>query len=347
MRKIIIILTIIIYSCDEIKFPQYMLSSKKKSTEEIAEESKAFGDGQFLSKEKQSFDSLFLKLDNSGKWGQNDRLGTINYISNLKIKSSLKLVKEGVTVSLSFKITEDSLAPNKFYSDKLSSYSHETNELNFKGYNWVTDNFSISYHGHTHSHIDALNHLSHSGLYYNGLKSPEELGVENLKNGILTKGILIDLPLLKGKEFVQAGYKISIQDIIEFEKKFNVKIEKGDILLVRTGRWKQKEVNGEWNFLDKSTGLHYNVMQLLHEREISVLGSDGTNDSNPPLIKEEGSPVHKLSIVAMGMPLLDNLNLEQLSKKAKSFSRWEFLLSIQPLKIDKGTGSPVNAIAVF
>ena len=82
------------------------------------------------------------------------------------------------------------------------------------------------------------------------------LGLKNLNNGILTKGILIDLPLLKEKEFVEAGYKISIQDIIEFEKKFNVKIEKGDILLVRTGRWKQKEIKGEWNFLKESTGLH-------------------------------------------------------------------------------------------
>tara|TARA_A100001011_G_scaffold285562_1_gene296105 strand:- start:1550 stop:1816 length:267 start_codon:yes stop_codon:yes gene_type:complete len=88
-------------------------------------------------------------------------------------------------------------------------------------------------------------------------------------------------------------------------------------------------------------------MQLLGEREISILGSDGTNDSNPPLIKEEGSPIHKLSIVSMGMPLMDNLNLEELSKKAKLYSKWEFLVSVQPLKIDKGTGSPVNAIAVF
>ena len=303
--------------------------------------------GQSLSAEKKSFDNLFKKLDNTGKWGQNDRLGTINYITSEKVKSSLKYIKKGVSVSLSFKITEDSLAPNNFNSDKLSSYSHETNELNLKGYNWVTDNFSISYHGHTHSHIDALNHLSHNGLYYNQLKSPDELGVENLKNGVLTKAILIDLPLLKGKEFVEAGYKISVKDIIEFEKKFNVKIQRGDILLIRTGRWKQKEIKGEWNFLLKSTGLHYNVMQFLSEREISILGSDGTNDSNPPLIEEEGSPIHKLSIVAMGMPLLDNLNLEQLSKKAKLFSTWEFFISVQPLKIDKGTGSPINAIALF
>ena len=217
--------------------------------------------GQSFSKEKQSFDSLFKKLDNTGKWGLNDRLGTINYITNEKVKSSLKFVEKGVSVSLSFKITEDSLATNKFNSDKLSSYSHETNELNFKGYNWVTDNFSISYHGHTHSHIDALNHLSHNGFYYNQQKSPNELGIENFKNGIITKGILIDLPLLKEKEFIEAGYKITSQDIIDFEKKFNVEIERGDILLIRTGRWKQKEITGEWNFLVKSTGLHYNVMQ--------------------------------------------------------------------------------------
>ena len=303
--------------------------------------------GQSFSKEKQSFDSLFKKLDNTGKWGLNDRLGTINYITNEKVKSSLKFVEKGVSVSLSFKITEDSLATNKFNSDKLSSYSHETNELNFKGYNWVTDNFSISYHGHTHSHIDALNHLSHNGFYYNQQKNPNELGIENFKNGIITKGILIDLPLLKEKDFIEAGYKITSQDIIDFEKKFNVEIERGDILLIRTGRWKQKDITGEWNFLVKSTGLHYNVMQLLDKRKISVLGSDGTNDSNPPLIEEEGSPIHKLSIVAMGMPLLDNLNLEQLSKKAVLFSKWEFLVSVQPLKIDKGTGSPVNVIALF
>ena len=143
--------------------------------------------GQTLSEEKQSFDYLFKKLDNTGKWGQNDRLGTINYITNEKVKSSLKFVKKGISVSLSFNISEDSLTPNNFNSDKLSMYSHEINELNFKGYNWLTDNFSISYHGHTHSHIDALNHLSHNGLYYNQLKSPDELGVENLKNGVLTK----------------------------------------------------------------------------------------------------------------------------------------------------------------
>ncbi len=88
-------------------------------------------------------------------------------------------------------------------------------------------------------------------------------------------------------------------------------------------------------------------MTLLGERKISVLGSDGTNDSNPPLIKEEGSPIHKIALVAMGMPLLDNLNLEDLSKKCKELNQWEFLLSIQPLKFEGGTGSPVNSIAIF
>ena len=94
-------------------------------------------------------------------------------------------------------------------------------------------------------------------------------------------------------------------------------------------------------------GVDYKIALLLDERQVSVLGSDGTNDSNPPLIKEEGSPVHKIALVAMGMPLLDNLNLEQLSKKCSELNQWEFLLSIQPLNFEGGTGSPINAIALF
>ena len=118
-------------------------------------------------------------------------------------------------------------------------------------------------------------------------------------------------------------------------------------MLIRTGRWNEKRIKGDWNFPKKSAGIHYNVIPLLHSRKIAVLGSDGTNDSNPPLIKEEGSPIHMLSLVAMGMPLLDNLNLDELSEMAKKLNKWEFFISLQPLRFEGGTGSPLNALAIF
>jgi len=302
---------------------------------------------QELSIEKKEFDKIYAELDNTNKWGKEDYIGTLNYITEDKILSSLKIPERGISVSLSFNLTGDSTKLNSSKFDELSKFNYKPLAVDFKGYNWIIDEYKFSYHGFTHSHMDGLSHLSNNGIYYNSHTKPENLGVENYSKGIISKGVLIDIPLLKNKEFIESGYKISINDILEFEKKFNLEIESGDILLIRTGRWKEKEINGDWDFPNKSVGLHYKVMTLLGERKISVLGSDGTNDSNPPLIKEEGSPVHKIALVAMGMPLLDNLNLEDLSKKCKELNQWEFLLLIQPLKFEGGTGSPINSIAIF
>ena len=202
--------------------------------------------------------------------------------------------------------------------------------------------------------MDGLAHLGENGKLYNDFDASkitsqgfEEIGVENYKEGIITKGVLIDIPLLYRKDFLKAGTKITIQDIERFEKKYNVKIEKGDVVLVRTGRWKEKIKNGDWDTSKLSTGLNYRVAILLSERKVSVLGSDGTNDLQPSPIPEEGSPIHKLTLVSMGMPLLDNLNLENIAEEAIKQNKWEFLIAIQPIRFKGGTGSPVNAVAIF
>ena len=303
--------------------------------------------GQVLSKEKLEFDIIFSKVNNKNKWGPNDKLGTINYITNEKVLSALKIPNNGVSVSLAFNMVDDSTRINSSSYDNISNFSYEQNFMEHNGYNWIIDKYKIAYHGFTHSHIDGINHLSKDGEMYNGFTDPSILGVDNYKNGIISKGILIDVPLLHNKEYVEAGYKVTLKDILDFEKIYNVKIEKGDVLLIRTGRWIEKRIKGDWNFPNKRTGIHYNIIPLLNEREIAVLGSDGTNDSNPPLIKEEGSPIHMLTLVAMGMPLLDNLNLDELSKKAQELNEWEFLISFQPLRFEGGTGSPLNALAIF
>jgi len=303
--------------------------------------------GQVFSKEKLEFDEIYSKVNNKNKWGSGDRLGTINYITNEKVLSALKIPIEGVSVSLGFNMVDDSTRINNSSYDRFSNFSYKQIFAEHNGYNWIIDNYEIAYHGFTHSHIDGINHLSKNGEMYNGITDPNILGVDNYKNGIISKGVLIDVPLLHNKEYVEAGYKVTLKDILDFEKKYDIKIEKGDVLLIRTGRWIEKQKKGDWDFPKKAAGIHYNIIPLLSEREIAVLGSDGTNDSHPPLIKEEGSPIHMLTIVAMGMPLLDNLNLEELSKKAIEANKWEFLISLQPLRFEGGTGSPLNALAIF
>lgn len=309
---------------------------------------------QDFSPEKKIYDKLFERVSNQGKWGDKDKRGTVNYIDNNKILSALKLPEKGISVSLSFNITQDSSEINHSDFDEITKYNHQASSVEFKGYDWASDNYSISYHGFTVSHMDGLAHLAQGGKLYNGYDASkitpqgfEELGIEAFSSGIISKGVLIDIPLLYGKKYLDAGTKVTITDILKFEKKYNVKIEKGDVVLVRTGRWSEKSIKGDSDYSKVSAGVDYKIASLLDERQVSVLGSDGTNDAQPSGIPEEGSPVHKLTLVSMGMPLLDNLNLEHISKEAKKQNKWEFFISVQPLRFKGGTGSPVNAIAIF
>lgn len=312
------------------------------------------GNCQNVSPQKKVYDKLFEKVSNNGKWGNKDKKGTVNYIDENKILNALKLPKKGISVSLSFNITQDSSEINHSDFDTITKYNHQASSTEFRGYYWASDNYSLSYHGYTVSHMDGLAHLAQDGKLYNDYDASkitpqgfEELGIEAFGDGIISKGILIDIPLLYGKEYLDAGTKVTISDILKFEEKYNVKIEKGDVVLVRTGRWSEKSIKGDLDYSKVSAGIDYKIASLLDERQVSVLGSDGTNDAQPSGIPEEGSPVHKLALVSMGMPLLDNLNLEHISKEAKQQKKWEFFISIQPLRFKGGTGSPVNAIAIF
>ena len=309
---------------------------------------------QKVSPTKKKYDEIFYKISNKGRWGPDDKLGTINYISSDKLLSALKIPSRGISVSLSFDISQDSSQINLSKFDQVTQYAHEPSSIEHNGYNWALDEYKIAYHGFTVSHMDGLGHLSQDKKLYNDYdaaslnsKGYDQLGIENYNEGIISRGILIDIPLLHNKNFLKAGTVVTIDDILEFEKKYGVKIQKGDIVLIRTGRWNQKRTKGDWDASSLAAGLNYDVPILLSEREVAVLGSDGTNDVQPSPIPEEGSPIHKLTLVAMGMPLLDNLNLEDIAKESIRQNSWEFLLCIQPLRFKKGTGSPVNAVAIF
>lgn len=305
---------------------------------------------QGISKEKKEFDAIYDSVSNRNKWGPSDELGTLNYISTTEILNALKIPTEGIKVSLAFNLEKEpsTINPHPFEHQLFLSRPSKT-------YRWNSDYFGVNYHGLAHSHMDALSHLSHNGKFYNDF--PEEtinktqgatkLGIENISNGIMGRGVLIDVPSIRGIEFVPAGTPIYTADILAFEKKHNIQLKKGDILFIRTGRQAEVKAKDLWPFSEKKAGLHYTVVTLLHQRKIALMGADGTNEFHPSPIKEEQSPIHKITITAMGMPLLDNLNLEELYQTASKLNRWTFLITINPLRVKGGTGSPVNPIAVF
>ena len=288
------------------------------------------------------------ELSNWGRWGDDDEMGALNLITPEKRRAALALATAGVSVSLSHNyLTERAL-------DATSPVGYEMLGPDGPG-PFRSDRYTFAYHGYAHSHMDSLCHMMDDGRMYNGYLRDDEvtaggcakLAIINFKQGIVTRGVLLDIARLKGVDYLEPGTPIYVEDLEAWEREAGVTVEPGDILFVRNGRWARRAELGAWETGRESAGLHASVAPWLRERGVAMLGADGTNDVLPSGVEGVTQPIHQLTIVAMGMPLFDNLDLEAVAAEAARQNRWEFLLVAAPLAMDAGTGSPLNPLAIF
>jgi len=298
---------------------------------------------------KTDVDRLMTELSNWGRWGKEDQLGAINLITAAKRKQAAALVREGISVSLS-RDTEKEKS-----DDNPSPYEHTMtlSGVNNRG-QFSVDAFRISFHGYQHTHLDALCHMFWNGKMYNGFSQEEvtqkgamKLAIQNLKQGILTRGVLMDIPQLKGVKYLEPGTPIYPEDLEAWEKKAGLKLTAGDAVFIRTGRWARRAEKGAWNVSANSAGLHASCAKWLKARDVALLGSDAASDVLPSGIEGLTHPVHQLTLIALGVNIFDNCDLEALSDAAAKRKRWEFLLTAAPIPLTGGTGSPLNPIATF
>lgn len=283
-------------------------------------------------------------LSNWGRWGKDDEIGALNLITAAKRKQAASLVKEGFSVSMAHD------ADTVKAVDNPNPY-----ELKMQGIS--ADTISINYHGIAHTHLDSLAHINDNGVFYNGYK-PDQAAVvkdghpknsiHNVKNGIFTRGVLIDIPRLKGVPYLEPGTPIYVEDLEAWEKKAGVKVQAGDALFVRTGVWARRKAQGPWlrgrAEGGRSAGLDPSVIPWLKQRDIAILGSDHPQYVSPAPLR---GAVHDFALLYLGVHLFDNCDLEALGEAAASRKRWDFLLTAAPLPMVGGTGSPTNPIATF
>ena len=294
------------------------------------------------------YDAWMEEISNWGRWGDDDRLGTLNLITSEKRKAAAALVVDGVAVSLALDL-------NKVADDlNTNPFRHVVSTGEFGGHQVAGDEYAVSYHGFAHSHMDGLPHFAHNGMLYNGVpfdaitpESAGELGIHNAKLGLFTRGVLVDLPRMRGVDFLEPGTAITAEDLEAWEAESGVTVGSGDVLLVRTGRWERVRQLGQWNFLEAAAGMHASVAKWLKARDVAVIGCDGVNDVMPSGVEGLANPLHQLVLVGLGMPILDNLNLDDVAAEAAERGRWTFLLAAAPLRVPGGTGSPLNPLAVF
>jgi kynurenine formamidase len=290
--------------------------------------------------------ALHADLSNWGRWGAADQLGALNPITPEVTAAATATVRSGKTVSCARPLNTE---PGP---DNPVPVAHHMIGTASEG--WGADYLALAPHGFATSHIDALCHIFYEGKLFNGYAAETvtahgatRLGIHHLHNGIVTRGVLLDIPAGRGVEALEPGTAIFPEDLDAAEERAALRVRAGDALLVRTGRWAWRQAHGPWDFATCAAGLDAACLSWLRARDVATLGSDGVSDVLPSRVEGVGMPIHEIAIVALGLHLMDNLDLDALAAACADEGRWEFLFVVAPLVLRGGTASPVNPIAVF
>jgi kynurenine formamidase len=297
---------------------------------------------------------LLESVSNWGRWGADDQRGALNFISNAKRAAAARLVQSGESVSLSLPLAT---RPSRDNPRPVSHMMIRSGEAGHPLGSWgCADYFAIEPHGLATTHLDALCHHFWRGKMYNGFdytnvdfQGAHKCAIDVARTGIISRGVLIDIPKIRKTEWLEPGDAIYPEELEAAEREHGVEIGEGDVMLLRTGRFKLRRTRGVAAIAGLAMpGLHASCLKWLQERKIAVLGSDAVSDVlptsyDPPL----RMPIHTGALVMMGVHLIDNADLDGLAEKCARDRRYDFMFSLLPLVLERGTASPANPVALF
>jgi kynurenine formamidase len=297
------------------------------------------------------FRALYRRLREGLPWGPDDRRGALNHLTTAETLAAVGEVRDGRTVSLA-KPVETQVAPDDpdpaRHLMKLPPMPAGP-DLAFS-----MDRIDMNVHGNADSHIDAPCHVIFDDELYNGVGTDiitengvGELSIGLAADGIVGRGVLLDVPRSRGVRWLEPGDSATVDDLLAAERDEGVRIGRGDIVLIRVGHHLRRLEQGPWDVSATRAGLHPEVISLLAEREVAVLGCDSNSDTGPSVADGVDFPVHVLAINAIGLMLMDYLQFEDLAPACEQAKRWSFLCAIAPLRLPTATGSPVNPIAML
>jgi kynurenine formamidase len=293
--------------------------------------------------------SWFDSLSNWGRWGADDQLGTLNLITSEVRTAAAGLVKAGTSVSCAWEVPT---GPPDF--DRTVTAVPKVEGLRF-GYS-TEQITAMTVHSGTWTHLDALCHISWDGLMYNGHSAAlvsEAAGAQALpitvaQHGIVTRGVLLDVAASRGVPWLGPGEGVLPDDLEAAESRQGVRVASGDAVMLRTGFGRYRRETGALaGPLVSQPGWQAAALPWLRDRDVAVIACDSGNDVTPSGYSVMPIPVHIIGLVAIGLWLIDNCDLEELTATAARLSRWEFHLAVCPLVVSGLTCSPVNPIATF
>lgn len=287
---------------------------------------------------------LFVSCSNAGRWGQDDELGTINYITPAVRLAALRTVTAGVAVSIGKDLVTKGSRQTPPSAVHFMTYAgHEPTA--------ALDMVALSPHGLEMTHVDAVGHSYFEGRQYNNRAAAENVKADGigrgsimaLADGLVTRGVLLDVAAARALDFLPRGSGVTAEDVALAEKSAGTRVGSGDAIFIRTGIDLQPLAEHDG---DPRTGVLADVVPWLHQREVAIYSGDCI-ERTPSGYDRVPMPLHQVGLVAMGLCMLDSPDVEKLRSLCKEYGRHEFLLAVAPLRIPGGTGSSVNPIVVF
>ncbi|MCC9306005.1 cyclase family protein [Kitasatospora sp. RB6PN24] len=280
--------------------------------------------------------------------------GALETITPARVLAAAREVRTGRHVSLAAPVTTGA-RPDNPEPARHPMTGAVAGRLEGRGLEFARDRIEMNVHGDADSHLDALCHVVYEGTLYGGVPATTltDEGAEALsvglaaETGIVGRGVLLDIPGLRGVPWLEPGEHVTAQELLAAEEAQGVRFGEGDLLFVRLGHRRRRRELGPWDAAADRAGLHPGVVELLAERRVAVLGSDSNNDCAPSLVDGVAFPVHVLAIHALGVHLLDYLQFEDLLPLCAGTGHWSFLCVVAPLRLAGGTGSPVSPVAVL
>lgn len=302
-----------------------------------------------------------VRCRNWGKWGAEDERGTLNYIAPAKIVEATRLVRRGKVISLA--VPFDGAGPqagsprrfNPIHRMILTGPDFTTGAVTRPGGVGFTDDMVIM-PLQCGTQWDALSHCFVDGRLYNGydanLVSSEgahKNGIEKMADGVVTRGVLLDMPRVKGVPWLEPGYAITVDDLEAALARHGVALGTGDALLVRTGQMAMCRARGGWGDYagGDAPGLSFGTVEWVHRREIAAVATDTWGvEVRPNEIPGTYQPVHQVFIPNMGLLMGEIFDLDGLAADCAADGVYEFLFAAPPLPITGAVGSPLNPLAV-
>lgn len=286
-----------------------------------------------------------------GRWGAEDEQGALNLVTPQVVVEAAALVRTGRRVSLAAPIAQRGAA-----ADDPTVVTHVVKQPTWREPDSgpISDYFAMAPHGNCMTHVDALNHYAHGGRIYNGYPAGAtdengvlRCGVSGLTYGAFTSAVLLDLPAAAELDWLEPGMAATAEDLRRCADRFGITARSGDAVFVRTGRTVRQAALGDWPAREALAGLHPSAVEWLSEHGVSMVGCDGVGDTAPSPVEGEAMPIHALFLVAMGVHMIDNCRLEDLTGTCRELDRWRFAITVTVPDLAGATGMPVNPIALF